>query len=433
MRDRLQFQIFGALAVTVVFCVCVAVSIVSLFREMHPLPRFATDLGEFMVESMPEPRTPAFQHELSRRGRRLGASLSVWDREGHLLGRTGRTLPQPRRFTHMRGHALVDDDAMFVRLGDGRLLGVAFEHGAFPAGAIKRMIFALLFLVFVLLLGSHWAAHRIVRRLALLEATVARFGAGDLSARVELRGRDEIARLGLAFNRNFARIGELLRQQRRMLQSASHELRSPLTRVRMAVELLSDPDLDAGTRDRLRGDAGRDIEELDALIGDLLLAGRLSDTELPRDFASVDFGTICRDEASKVRAEARADSVALEGNARMLRSLVRNLLENARRYGKDPIVLTLHGDAARVRLLVEDAGEGVPEADRERIFEPFYRPAGHREGRDGGVGLGLALVRTIAEHHGGSARYLPREGGGSVFEVELPYTITAEAATSAPA
>jgi signal transduction histidine kinase len=71
-------------------------------------------------------------------------------------------------------------------------------------------------------------------------------------------------------------------------------------------------------------------------------------------------------------------------------------------------------------LTVEDAGDGVPEADRERIFEPFFRQEGHREGRDGGVGLGLALVRNIAEHHGGSARYVPRDGGGSRFEVELP-------------
>src|SRR5690606_2614059 len=129
--------------------------------------------------------------------------------------------------------------------------------------------------------------------------------------------------------------------QRRMLQSASHELRSPLTRLRMAVELATDPDVDAGTRERLRSDAGRDIEELDALIGDLLLAGRLSDTELPRDFVRVELSSIVQEEAARVGADAKVAPASLEGHARMLRSLVRNLLENARRYGKDPIVVEL--------------------------------------------------------------------------------------------
>jgi len=98
---------------------------------------------------------------------------------------------------------------------------------------------------------------------------------------------------------------------------------------------------------------------------------------------------------------------------------VRNLLENARRHGKDPIHATLTRRGNEAVLVVQDGGEGVPADDRERIFEPFYRPAGHREGKDGGVGLGLSLVKTIAEHHGGSVRYVPASEG-SKFEVRLP-------------
>jgi signal transduction histidine kinase len=274
----------------------------------------------------------------------------------------------------------------------------------------------------VLLLGSHGAAHKIVRRLALLEETVSRFGAGDLSARVVVRGRDEIARLGEAFNRNFARIGGLLRQQRRMLQSASHELRSPLTRLRMAFELATDPEVDGATRERLRSEAGRDIEELDALISDLLLAARLSDSELPRDFAPVELSALVREEASKVGASSELTPLTLSGNARMLRSAVRNLLENARRYGGGEIRVFLRSSAAsggETTIQVCDRGAGVPEEMRERIFEPFFRLPGHAE-QAGGVGLGLSLVKQIAERHGGSVRCEPRDGGGTCFRLTLP-------------
>jgi signal transduction histidine kinase len=422
MRTRLQFQIFRALAVTVLTAVLLVVGCMWLFfHDVHPLPRFAGDLGELIVDHMPPPENPGFRREFARRARRLNASMCLWDREARELACEGRRRPpRPAREIRKRGFAVAESDAMFVRLDDGRLLAVQFDHGMMRGDGAKKSLVAILFLVGVLLLGSHWAAKRIVRRLKVLEATVARFGAGDLSARVELYGRDEIARLGEAFNRNFARIAGLLRQQRRMLQSASHELRSPLTRVRMAFELATDPDVDVSTRERLRGEAGRDIEELDALIGDLLMAARLSDTELPREWSGVPLTQIVREEAAKVNATAELAELSITGNARMLRSLVRNLLENARRYGKDPIVVKLEPHDGHVVLSVEDAGEGVPDADRERIFEPFYRREGHREGRDGGVGLGLALVRNIAEHHDGSARYLPRQGGGSRFEVELP-------------
>src|SRR5690606_12611222 len=153
----------------------------------------------------------------------------------------------------------------------------------------------LIALLLATLLGSHLAARRITSRLKHLEERVTQFGKGDLSARVELSGRDEIAALARAFNQSSERIARLLTQQRRMLQSASHELRSPLSRLRMALELLSEPEQAEGAREALRADAAQDIEELDQLIGDLLLAGRLTDTELPRHFEDVELDALLRE------------------------------------------------------------------------------------------------------------------------------------------
>jgi signal transduction histidine kinase len=430
---RLHLQIFGALTLTGLLCVCLVTAIGMLFEDnTHPAPRFVRDMGALVVEDLPSGDRPGFERALARRARRLHASISVWDKEGRLLGRAGQPLARPERLGK-DGKVLVRHGGrLWIGLEDGRTLAVSFHGNGHMLGPGKAAA-AVLALVLVLLLGSYLAARRITRRLEQLERGVTRFGEGDLSVRVSVKGRDEVAQLACAFNRSFERISGLLKQQRRMLQSASHELRSPLTRLRMAFELLREPGASPGELARLSSSAERDIAELDALISDLLLAGRLTDSELPKDFVPLPVYDLVAEELERVGAsfESRsggsaylsADGAAGEplvfGNARMLRSLVRNLLENAKRYGREPVRASLYQEGAELCLCIDDDGSLLPEADRERIFEPFYRPAGHREGKDGGVGLGLALVRSIAEHHGGSVRYVPHDGH-SRFEVRLP-------------
>ena len=126
------------------------------------------------------------------------------------------------------------------------------------------------------------------------------------------------------------------------------------------------------------------------------------------------------EEGARVAAEVSGEPVCIQGDPRLLRRLMRNLLENARRYAAgasiEASVVTTGGGA---RLCVADRGPGVPEQEREHIFEPFYRAPSRRAYSDSGVGLGLALVRQIARHHGGDVRCLPRPGGGTCFAVEL--------------
>ena len=232
-----------------------------------------------------------------------------------------------------------------------------------------------------------------------------------MRARASVEGSDEVAALARSFNRAAARIESLVNAQRGLLASASHELRSPLARMRMAVELLA-----GDARPELRERVEKDIAELDALIGEILLASRLeAQVQVDRP-EQIDLLALVAEEAARTDATAGGEPVRVRGDARMLRRLVRNLLENARRHAAGSAVeaSVRPSPGGGVRLRVEDRGPGVPAAERERIFEPWYRPAGLSEG-----GAGLALVRQIAWHHGGDARYLPREGGGSCFEVEL--------------
>jgi len=165
-----------------------------------------------------------------------------------------------------------------------------------------------------------------------------------------------------------------------------------------------------------------DIEELDGLVGDLLAAVRTESAGATLR-EPVDLGALVRDECARTGAELTGgEDVTLVGDGKMLRVLVRNLLENARRHASGSLVevsLTPTDGGGGAELVVDDRGPGVPEEERERIFEAFYRPAGHREGADGGVGLGLALARQIARAHGGDVHHHPRDGGGSRFVVLL--------------
>lgn len=265
--------------------------------------------------------------------------------------------------------------------------------------------------------GAYPLVRRITRRLERLHESVDELAGGDLSARVQVEGHDEIAKIATSFNRAADRIEQLVEAQRGLLASASHELRTPLTRLRLAIELLAEE-----ARPDVRERIVRDIEELDELVGEILLASKLDGLEGLEREEELDWLAIVAEEAARVGAETRGEAVTLRGDARMLRRLVRNLFENAKRYGAGtPIEAVLEATSdGRARLAIMDRGPGVPEEEREKIFEPFYRPVGTRETADGGVGLGLALVDKIARHHGGLVRCVGREGGGTRFEVELP-------------
>lgn len=338
-----------------------------------------------------------------------------------------------------------DDDrpaarAVAIKLDDGRTLRLLRGMGRMARGeggpgrdAAKLalppvwlrgpgLVVVLVLLFVAVALGAFPVVRRLTRRLEALKHGVERFGAGALSQRVDDHGHDEVAAVAASFNRAAERIERLVQSHRALLANASHELRSPLARLKMAVTMLDQAP--AEQRPRLQAEIDANIRELDALVEEVLLASRLDAREAPLARDAVDLVALAAEEAARVHAEldAAAAALAVTGDERLLRRALRNLLENARRYGGDgAVTVQLAARAGRVELQVCDRGPGVPEAMRERIFEPFFRLPGHAE-REGGIGLGLSLVRQIAERHGGSVRCEARADGasGSCFVISLP-------------
>jgi signal transduction histidine kinase len=279
-------------------------------------------------------------------------------------------------------------------------------------------LIVLLIVIFAAVAAGAWpVVRRLTRRLEALKQGVEAFGAGALNQRVPEDGKDEVAAVAVSFNRAAARVEALVRSHQSLLANASHELRSPLARLRMALAMLDDAS--PAERPRLKREIEANIAELDALVEEVLLSSRLDARPELEASEPVDLLVLAAEEAARVQAQAGGDHLRVRGDERLLRRALRNLLENARRYGGDAVEVQLARRGTDALVSVADRGPGVPEAQRERIFEAFYRLPGHAE-RAGGVGLGLALVRQIAERHGGSVRCEPRKGGGSVFTLALP-------------
>ena len=419
MRRRLFLQVYlTLLGITVLFCVLAAVGW-WLTHDDSPRADLRQALGALLTEALPPAESPRAEIDaaLARMERDLDARITVLGPEGELLGSLGQPLPAPEE--RPSGWRTGKGRAFTLPLPDGRLVLVRPDRDPRHTPAIGFLA-ALALLALAVAIGAWPLARRLARRLERLQSRVEALGAGNLAARVEVEGRDEIAALARSFNRAAERIQALVEAQRDTLAAASHELRSPLARIRMAVELLAENG-DPALRARIE----RDVEELDALIEEILLASRLSTLERPANRERVDLLALAAEEAAHAGAEFTGAPAVVEGEGRLLARLIRNLLDNAARHAPgSPAQVELEARDGQIVLRVCDRGPGVPEAEREAIFEPFYRRPGRRaeSGNDDerGVGLGLSLVRRIARRHGGEALCLPRPGGGGCFEVSLP-------------
>jgi signal transduction histidine kinase len=263
-------------------------------------------------------------------------------------------------------------------------------------------------------ISAYPIARRLTRRLERLNAKVEALGAGDLSARVKIEGKDEVAKLAKSFNRSAARIEELVQAHKMLLANTSHELRTPLSRIRLGIELLKEtPDAKLGAA------LQKDIAELDGLIEQILLSSRI---EAVREIASaedVDLLGVAAEEAIRYeQCSVSGQPTIVRGDRALLQRMVRNLLDNAHGHGRAPIELEVRREGERAVLLVSDHGPGIAEIDRERIFSPFYRAS--PRAAVPGSGLGLTLVRQIARQHGGDAQWAGTPRRPSTMRVELP-------------
>lgn len=402
----------------------------------------------------------ALQKHLNYLGRRSGAQIFLFDASGREV--LGRRTPDAVRLirrqiandkSHQTSIQLSGSDALaavsakskkneYVFVGiQARALWRAASFGANATSTRMKLL-----RLFTVLLVTGAVCYGLARYLAApaveLRRATRRLAAGDLSTRVApkfKRRRDELADLARDFDAMAARIEVLVVGQRRLLADISHELRSPLARLRLAQSLaernLENHD-DAKARENLKINITRietETARMDALIGQLLSLTRLESGEAQLKTEEFNLKELAQEIAADADFEARAqskrvllqcdegDNFRVSGDRALLASALENVVRNALRHTPEnsDVAIELKNDNGAVRITVCDEGSGVSKENLARLFEPFFRE-GEARAHDGGTGLGLAITRRAVESHGGKVRARNRESGGLCVEMKLP-------------
>jgi two-component system, OmpR family, sensor kinase len=368
----------------------------------------------FIAAMLPADSDPALlQATVQRLSAAFDADIAVYGPQGRLLAAAGRPVPQDeigfRRRMHPGGHHL-----LVSKLPDGRVVAARLRMPFGPAG--RNPLGYLALIAGVIGLAAFPVVRHLTRRLEALRQGVDRWGEGALDTRVAVSGNDEVAAVAASFNRAAEQIERLLAAHRSLLANASHELRSPLARLRMAIDLDEE-----GQSGPVRDEIVRDLSELDALVEEILLASRLDHIEKLERVEPVDLLALTAEEGARSGVDVSGEPGVVSGDPTLLTRLVRNLMQNAQRHGGPPVSAHVRTEGSSVVLKVCDHGPGLPEGTGERVFEPFFRPQGRSE-TAGGWGLGLSLVRQIALHHGATVHHESPPGGGACFVVTFPAT-----------
>ncbi len=312
------------------------------------------------------------------------------------------------------------------------VLGPLYLFDPYP---VELMALIGLLSLLLLALVAYFLVRPLQSRLGHLESVIKRLGEGDLTAQAEVNSHDAIGQLATTFNGMGQHIRRLIESQREMTRAVSHELRTPVARIRFGLEMLGtckDTDVLRKRLDELDGD----IDQLDTLIDEILTFAKLQEgmpsinvrsvfmpdlvTQIQRELQPISPNV--RIEADKSSwSDLSAEELFAEGERRYLHRILQNLVNNAVRYGDSKVRIRYYLEGQNACLEVDDNGEGIPDAKRSQIFEPFARLDESRHKKSGGYGLGLSIVQRIMEWHGGYAEVTVSDDlGGARFRIVWP-------------
>jgi signal transduction histidine kinase len=445
---RLAFRIYVVSVAAVLGAGCAAFLLMRASRPALPPHGRPDEAGRWAAGRIADrwPSPPAIADELQALRRFAHLRGTVYEKNGAVVASSSPEPPAPltaaecealaREGAVERGACEPEHCQIAVALegaagSPGYLVVEREMHGPPPTAALPLALFLVGLGVAAAFLGSS-----IARPLDRLAAAARALGAGRLEARTGIRRRDELGTVARAFDEMADQVAGLLQSQTELVANVAHELRTPLARIRVALDLADDGDA-AMARESL-SEIAEDLAELERLVEDILASARMElaahraptgDPPLHRARLAVgDLVSSCaerlrhRHPQRQVEVEVAPGVPDVEGDAVLLRRALDNLLDNARKYSPPQGVLRLRAavrDGA-VAIEVLDSGDGIAPEDLARLFTPFFRADRSRTRATGGVGLGLTLARRIVEAHGGTLSAESTVGVGTTMTVALP-------------
>ncbi|HTL35974.1 MAG TPA: HAMP domain-containing sensor histidine kinase [Kofleriaceae bacterium] len=432
-RRRLALRLYGltaAIAIATMIALLLVPRFVGSPRYLEPQAALVQNLVDRFAVRDPAKR----QEPLDRWRRRLKGRLTFYDHQGNLVASTHETLPPPTKSelsTLEKDKWALSWGRIVVRSDDGTMIGVYEPNRpGFPWGFVLPLGAGVLIVVGA---ATLWFSRRLVKPLDTLALAAQKFGAGDTSARAELRRDDELGDVGKAFDNMADRTAALISAQRQLMADVSHELRTPLARIRVALELAAEDPMAA--KDVLV-DVGTDLDEIDQLIADILTTARLDADPAQVKREPISVGELTDRAASRFAArhpgrklEKVVDDAerAIECDPVLLRRALDNLLDNAAKYSEPdkPVKLAVQPNGpTSVEFDIVDKGIGMSKDELDRAGTPFWRADGSRARRTGGIGLGLALARRIARAHGGDISLDSVPGRGTTVRLHVPVGVS---------
>ena len=305
-----------------------------------------------------------------------------------------------------------------VSLGLALILMLVFSDQGFSFRQLRHVAGG----IFLVLVVGFFILRRLFGPMRRLLRGVQEISNGNLDFQFEAGRHGELGYLADTFNLMVRRVREMVQSKSQLLLDVSHELRSPLTRLKVALEMMP--------RHKLKTSMRQDIADMETMLAEILETEHLRARDGKLAFARVDLGELAREFARRdkrrkpgVKLMGKPHGLWIEADEARVRMVFQNVLENAIKYSsrqRKPVQLRLEQQAAHVLVYVQDFGIGIPDLEQERIFEPFYRVDKSRVKKTGGYGLGLSLCREIMQAHGGEIALQSRSGGGTTFMLKFP-------------
>jgi signal transduction histidine kinase len=393
--------------------------------QYHAAGAFVSHLTRYVDYLVEDLGAPPDQQRAEQMAAETGMVITYESAAGQWeTGTPPETSHHVRKLSYDDGRIKIESrhgsHAIYVQQPEGRI-GFFISQPPASKKKIKFLGILLLVLISTIMLLSFLVIRWVLRPLKWLKQGVDAVGRGRLSHRVPLRRRDELRDLSQAFNEMAERLGRLIKAKEQLLLDVSHELRSPITRIKVALAMLPE-------NDSMQGIA-EDLKEIEAKITELLETARSLGVKAELNRSPVDLGELIHDVIKPfadqppgitIKPIHKHDPVMLDRE--QISKALKNIIDNAVKYSSQqsaPIEVSLSQDTDGAVITVRDFGMGIPEADLDFVFEPFYRVDKARTPKNG-YGLGLSLVKTILAAHNGRVELESKLGEGTLVKMFLP-------------